>query len=190
MLSIRRSVFETNSSSAHSIVVLKKDEHYTPDEIEYGVWCRSGKWIMSDNDLNFGRSPFEILDTFERKAQFALASINTECYGREKEYLERYVEWICVLQDCGIKIDSVEFPKEYWSEHENRGNIDHQSAGLFLTFLTHSGISLKEFLTNKKYIVIIDGDEYQIWNDMKRDGLVNTGVIECEYGGIGGLYDD
>ena len=30
---IRRGVFETNSSSQHSLCIMKKDEHYTPDEI-------------------------------------------------------------------------------------------------------------------------------------------------------------
>ena len=29
---IRRGVFETNSSSQHSICIMKNDEHYTPDE--------------------------------------------------------------------------------------------------------------------------------------------------------------
>lgn len=30
---IRRSVFETNSSSMHSLTVMKKDDKYTPEEI-------------------------------------------------------------------------------------------------------------------------------------------------------------
>ena len=29
---IRRGVFETNSSRQHSLCIMKKDEHYTPDE--------------------------------------------------------------------------------------------------------------------------------------------------------------
>ena len=31
-----------------------------------------------------------------------------------------------------------------------------------------------EFLTNKNIIVICDGDEYQIWSDMKKLGILNT----------------
>lgn len=29
---IRRNVFETNSSSMHSLTVMKRDEHYSPEE--------------------------------------------------------------------------------------------------------------------------------------------------------------
>ena len=32
---IRRGCFETNSSSQHSLCIMKKDEHYTPEEILY-----------------------------------------------------------------------------------------------------------------------------------------------------------
>ena len=37
---IRRGVFETNSSSQHSLCIMKNDEHYTPDEIakDFYLW--------------------------------------------------------------------------------------------------------------------------------------------------------
>ena len=37
---IRRGVFETNSSSQHSLCIMKKDEHYTPDEVakDFYLW--------------------------------------------------------------------------------------------------------------------------------------------------------
>ena len=47
------------------------------------------------------------------------------------------------------------------------GYVDHQSKGLLQDFLEKEGISLSEFLINKKYVVIIDGDEYCIYDIMK-----------------------
>lgn len=41
---IRRGVFETNSSSQHSLCIMKNDEHYTPDEIakDFYLWDDKG----------------------------------------------------------------------------------------------------------------------------------------------------
>ena len=48
-------------------------------------------------------------------------------------------------------------------------------------FLENEKISLEEFLINKRYVVIQDGDEYCYWNDMKKTGLVDIGAIQYEY---------
>ena len=48
-------------------------------------------------------------------------------------------------------------------------------------FLEHEGISLEEYLINKKYVVIQDGDEYCYWDNMKQTGLVNMDMIDHEY---------
>ena len=39
----------------------------------------------------------------------------------------------------------------------------------------------EEYLTNKKYVVIQDGDETCYWNAMKKTGLVNMDIIDYEY---------
>ena len=48
-------------------------------------------------------------------------------------------------------------------------------------FLEKENISLEEYLTNKKYVVIQDGDEYGYFGDMKRSGLINLDAIDHEY---------
>lgn len=50
------------------------------------------------------------------------------------------------------------------------------------SFLNTEDISLEEFITNKKYIVIQDGDEYGYFNDMKSCGLINENAIDHERG--------
>lgn len=49
------------------------------------------------------------------------------------------------------------------------------------SFLERENISLEEYLTNKKYVVIQDGDETCYWNAMKKTGLVNMDIIDHEY---------
>lgn len=58
------------------------------------------------------------------------------------------------------------------------GSIDHQSAGVLDRFLYYHGIDIKEFLLNKKYIVIVDGDEYNVYNSLVDSGLINENIIE------------
>lgn len=48
-------------------------------------------------------------------------------------------------------------------------------------FLREENITIEEFLKNKRYIVIVDGDEYCIYKDMKEHGLINTNNIVREY---------
>jgi len=49
--------------------------------------------------------------------------------------------------------------KENYLEVPSIGAIDHQSAGLLKHYLESRSISIKEFLLNKRYIIICDGDE-------------------------------
>ena len=57
--------------------------------------------------------------------------------------------------------------EENYYEYPDIGMIDHQSAGLLKNFLKDKKISLKEFLTNKKYYIVVDGDEYCAWETYK-----------------------
>jgi hypothetical protein len=71
--------------------------------------------------------------------------------------------------------------EENYMEQPDIGFIDHQSAGLLKNFLKDKGISLKEFLTNKKYVIIIDGDEYEAWNRYKKTGIIDKSFIVEEF---------
>ena len=71
---IRRGCFETNSSSMHSLIITKEDKYYTPEECESGAWVFDGKLSMR-YDMEFERSPFDILSTFASKLRYAIASL-------------------------------------------------------------------------------------------------------------------
>lgn len=48
-------------------------------------------------------------------------------------------------------------------------------------FLEEENVSLEEYLTNRKYVVIQDGDEYCYWDDIKNTGLIDMDAIDYEY---------
>lgn len=231
---IRRGVFETNSSSQHSLCIMKRDEHYTPDEIiqnfclfddeETGekdcVWQ-----IWDSSDLNFGRSPFRALGNFRDKWLYACASLvleyNDENYkklealalkyvpglkkivvpmisdsvanknypeNKDSDYAQEYgktekelCEWLD-QKEKDWEIDTI----EYWETDDGyfcfeKPYIGHVDEDMLSGFLEKENISLEEYLTNKKYVVIQDGDEYGYFRDMKRAGLVNMDAIDHEY---------
>lgn len=168
MKQIRRNVFETNSSSSHSLVIrsnklmeeLEESIYFTHDEMLDSLsWIKNGEYKSYDKDWYFGRSPFRALDTFELRFQYAYANY---CYNDDK-----LNELIKLLQKLVPEVKSIKKP-EYVGVDESY--LD--------SWLAKNNISLEEFLTNKKYVVIQDGDEYCIWDDLVKSGLINTKALD------------
>lgn len=229
-IQIRRSVFETNSSSMHSLTVMKLDEKYTSEEILDEIYLHRDRetgeescvWEPWEHDLSFGRSPFRALGTFTDKWLYACASLvheyNDDTYkelvaiamkyipnlkkiklpmtsesiadknnDKDDDYCQKYgkteeelVEYLKQKEkDWGFEI-------EYWKSSSGWWHFDKPCTGyvdenILSSFLEKEGITLEEYLTNKKYVVIQDGDEYCYWSDMKKTGLVNMDMIDHEY---------
>lgn len=230
---IRRNVFETNSSSMHSLTVMKRNEKYTPEEIMEDMWLSDDKetrekdcvWnIWNESDLEFGRSPFRTLATFKKKWLYACASLVedyndetykelvsialkyvpnlkkivmpittgtienkdnprftndewTQKYGKTEDELAEYL--MQKEEDWNMEIPYWETERGYWKfDKPYTGYVDEN---ILSGFLKKEGITLEEYLTNKKYVVIQDGDEYCYWDDMKKAGLVNMDAIDYEY---------
>ena len=73
-------------------------------------------------------------------------------------------------------------PTEYsYEDDSNTTYYGYVEEDILSDFLAKENITLKEFLSNKKYIVIVDGDEHCIYKSMKRCGMINTDNIEKEY---------
>lgn len=179
MRQIRSSVFETNSSSMHSLVVKKNSEYYTYEEINDCMWLHNGVWeIWNDDNITFGRSPFECLNTFEAKVRYAIASLCGWYRNAEEKFNEIEQLVTEIVPECiEIKLPTA----WYYGEDNERVSYGGVDEDVLTPFLEKTGITLKEFLTNKKYVVIVDGDEYCIWDSMKKSGLVNVDEIEKEY---------
>ena len=228
---IRRCVFETNSSSMHSLVVMKKSSTYSKDEILDDFYLFDDKetgekdcvWEIRDYDLEFGRSPFRSLGSFHDKWLYACASLVKEYKDDVYSELERLaLQYVPGLKRIKMPVTTgyiadknnsrfqnddyyQKFGKtedelaDYLMQKEKDWNIEieywesdgywcfkkpytgYVDEGMLSGFLKKENISIEEFLLNKRYVVIQDGDEYCYWDDMKKSGLVNMNIIDHEY---------
>lgn len=238
---IRKDVFETNSSSQHSICITKNDSHIDPDKIVWDInkefdnvdnvfLDRDGKWWLRNIEYGYGRHPLMILTSFEEKFKYAMCEYLGYLYEDDPQWQERYDEFkkIAAKQIPGFKdfrtntkeidiyldldgndimqkdlhydyynkdagriecyyIDKngnkqpATFDEENYLEMPNIGNIDHQSSGLLIEFIKAHDINLEEFLTNKRYVVIVTGDEYDDWERLKSSGIIDMNFIIEEW---------
>jgi len=98
--------------------------------------------------------------------------IHNENWNKEGHEDEDYYEEIC---RSGRK------QEEIWLEVLKFGSVDHQSMGLFQRFLEKYNITLEDYLIRKDIIVIIDGDEYYLFDTMVNAGIVDKNAIEVKY---------
>lgn len=215
MIKIRSAVFETNSSSQHSLVIKKTSEYWTPEEIKDDFHVgKDGSIRLYRYEMEYGRSPFNCLSTFREKWIYCLCAL-TNKYGDEKwdeleAVLKKHVPEVkTIVPETHIDMSKMDEEKilkkleeeeailakhgiheelNYWTDDEDdwkRYEIIStgyaEDYGMIGTFLKEENISIEEFLLNKKYIIIVDGDEYCIWGSMKESGIINEEEIEREY---------
>lgn len=165
MIQIRNSVFETNSSSAHTIAVKNKDEY------DYNL-----KWFLNEDgsfefwdmsSLEFGRSPFDVLCTTYQKIPYFIASYGYKIISK-------------IIMENVPEVKSIRKPhiNSRWDDPDLQQGIDHQSIGMLKHFIQKNNITIEEALFNNKYIIIIDGDEYNTWGKMINCGLININNLE------------
>lgn len=174
MINIRKNLFETNSSSSHSIVVTNK-----PIKENTYYFCvrlnKDRKMTVDEDDLFFGRHPFKFLCTFYTKVCYAIASCGKHGFSEIEEIVKKYAKsYTGLSEQCA----GIELPKIYKKNTYFYGDIDHQSCGLLAHFLSKENITLEEFLINPKYTVIIDGDEYCVFFDMINTGLIDSSQLK------------
>ena len=186
---IRRGCFETNSSSMHSIVVKRSDVQGNP--ADSGPYIYKGRLRFWGSALEFGRSPFDILDTPIKKLRYAIAE---KCGGwREANVADAIFEEeiLPIIREIFPEVEEVVFDdlddfeviegQKRAVTGRDYGWVDHQSQGMLARFLKNKGIDLKEFIIDPRYVIIVDGDEYGVWETLKESGLVDPGAIEEEY---------
>lgn len=128
-------------------------EGYLSEDLEkFSPWYDEEEWY-------FGRYPFRILSTFLDKFKYACAS-----WAYDTNRLEELKE---VLKEIIPELRVIVFPA-------TMGTDDCD----LVSWLSNKGITLKTFLFNKKYIVIVDGDEYCIWNNLECSGIINLDALE------------
>lgn len=224
---IRRGCFETNSSSQHVLVVTKYDTHLKEEDfnqIPEQVWIEDDGTLhvaWQEEDLEFGRAPFDILATFKDKLRYVIAEYcGYKHYNEAHEELQKIIEAVqhilpnvksfqlpdapheIVLDQDGKELPDGEVHYEskigdYYVKDGQKipanctgtyrkvqyfGYVDHASVGLVKNYIDNNNITLEEFLTNHKYLIVIDGDEYCVWDNCKYSGLFDINAIKEEYG--------
>ena len=178
MIQIRDNTFETNSSSSHSLIITDFDGKYTPEEMMKGIYLWEDKETrMYESNLEFYRSPFSLLATFESKSRYAIASSQGHLADEVEKIWHKYIP-----NFNGFKFDmeteEYDYDKKEWVDLDEPkpiygGTDDYQIEG----WLKSYNVSLEDFLTMRRYMVVCDGDEYREWYHILDSGLVNKSHI-------------
>lgn len=116
---VRESVFETNSSSTHTLVIRKSGESFYPESTRLAV-----KWADTDDDFCYS--------TFQEKVSYLVSHIadkhrfNVYTYEDLLDEIENdweYRELREYVENLGYKIV---FPPSYRGDIEEIVNINHQ----------------------------------------------------------------
>ena len=178
MIQIRANTFETNSSSSHSLIITDFDGKYTSEEMMKGIYLWENKETrMYESHLEFYRSPFSLLATFESKSRYAIASSNGRLADEVEKIWYKYIPNFNGFE-FDMKTEEYDYNKKDWVDLDEPkpiygGTDDYQIEG----WLKSYNVSLEDFLTMRRYMVVCDGDEYREWYHILDSGLVDKSHI-------------
>ena len=142
---IRKSVFETNSSSTHSLVITDANDLLQ----NLGIDPDGSVVIGRDGTIEFG---WEQEDYNDPHSKVNYAYFQSESRDEWRSLLEEVV-----LEHTGAERIKYDFPKTQWGPE---GYIDHQSLGGDCAEMFDSKETLKRFLFSPKSYVITDNDNH------------------------------
>lgn len=142
MINIRKNVFETNSSSMHSLVVSKKNRGFSYD-LPVDI---NGKLVVEGGE--YGWSP-KILKTPIEKLSYWITDHmdDTNALNDAKEI---------ILMNCP-EVKDIEF---VFGEYDD---IDHQSRG------TSDGVEFNDLIFNNNILILIDNDNSWYFDEYYSD---------------------
>lgn len=178
MIQIRDNTFETNSSSSHSLIITDFDGKYTPEEMMKNIYLWDDKETrMYESNLEFYRSPFSLLTTFESKSRYAIASSNGRLADEVEKIWHKYIPNFNGFK-FDMKTEEYDYDKKEWVDLDEPkpiygGTDDYEIEG----WLKSYNVSLEDFLTMRRYMVVCDGDETREWYHILDSGLVDKSHI-------------
>lgn len=171
---IRQNTFETNSSSMHSLCIVKNPVPYDKYDANLLSYEGCDKFNLFDccDNAYFERYPFQVLNTPKKKLQYWIAHY-VGCLNQKHVIKEAIglVQKITKLPKNKINL------KVY--DEDDRRDRPYGYAGFNdtgedpLTYIEKNNISMEEFIMNPKYVIIVDGDEYQEFKHLIDSGVVN-----------------
>lgn len=157
-IKVRLNTFETNSSSAHTMVILDEPNIVGDDEINEVIEnkCKNNKdcknkdgtfYFPIDSDNCYGTG-FEILDDWEDKLEYLVASLKSDYEEDIVKALQTRIPKCIGL--CFQEYNRKEFLEEHFEEHGNivvynsqwndgelYGTVDHQSTDMGENIVTY-----------------------------------------------------
>ena len=185
MLNIRRNAFETNSSSMHSLVIVKKPKPYTMQELSLFACNSETEFNLFDDrrDAIYERAPYRVLRTPLDKLKYYSAYILGTCNKLDKIVeIKNFIN-----QQTGIDQENINL--EYIETHYTRGGKEIEARGYGHVYSNESGedvfdfvkrknINWKDLILNPKYIIIVDGDEYQLFKALFDSNILDANNFE------------
>jgi hypothetical protein len=129
----------------------------------------------------FGRHPFEVLSSPKDKLRYYVAHYIG--FKKDKSKIEPVKELIHQLTRCDKKKIILTY-EEIESWRSTKSVKSYGWAGVNDTgedvfdYIEKNNISLEEFVTDPRYTVIVDGDEYQEFKKMFLKGFIDLDNIE------------
>ena len=185
MFNIRRSVFETNSSSMHSLVIVKKPKPYTKDELN--LFTYNGEYefnlFYDREDANYERAPYRVLRTPLDKLKYYSAYILGTCNKLDKiGEIKNFINQQTGIDQENINLEHVETHyTRSGKEIETRdyGYVSSNDSGEdVFDFVKRKNIDWKDLILNPKYVIIVDGDEYQLFKALFKSNILDANDFE------------
>lgn len=133
MIKIRRNVFETNSSSMHSLSVIGSDRVSTLTTSKDGII------VVGEGEFGWG---YDTLTTPSEKLSYLVTE-----YSGQEEMIDMIKE--AVKDYTGLTM----------AVYEDEGYIDHQSQGMISEYVSDKQ-SIIDLVFNDKNVIIIDNDNH------------------------------
>ena len=172
MLRIRENIFETNSSSAHSIVLRQK---YNGNSVEKNlkvfneIISKNNNTYVLDKEGQYSCN-FRYIHTWREKLKYAILFYHIHHDENERiinidendEYVLSKLKEVSNIESISY-VDKKEFYEESYIDHASVMELDH--------FLNYKKVDLVDFIFNDKYALITDNDN---------DSIFGYGYIESD----------
>ena len=193
MKSIRRNCFETNSSSMHSIAIVKGAKPYA--DIEKLNYCSNNDgfldlfYLGDDDDMHFERYPFRILRSEDDKLRYILGYYYS-CDGEGTEHKKKIEEIHNLVKQKYPEIKNIKDWKDSYDweghpckEYPSTAYSNDTGEDVF-AFIKRKKLTMEDVIFNPNIVIFVDGDEYQQTFKLFDSGIISEDSIEDISSGI------
>lgn len=153
-MQIRTGMFETNSSSAHSLLIMKNRQVMTQKEIrdEFYLdedWHKDNTIRLDSYGNDYGRE-FNVLTSFRDKLSYALASMCGSCYSL-KSYIRGGDTFHEVFEPLLKKLVGVDEVEMYWDSENFHVYSDSVTDDLEQDYTTYEEVPYEDLIHNENW---------------------------------------